>query len=99
MYNPAFSKFGGVLKPSHISKREDYLSFFIVSKDQRMDLHHSVCANTGLYRDGSIAVKNVTKNYKESTYAPALKAMEGVEPSEASNPRTVITRSGSTTLL
>lgn len=34
------------------------------------------------YRDGSIAVKNVTKNY-----APVLKAIEGVEPSEASNPR------------
>lgn len=39
------------------------------------------------YRDGSIAVKNVTKNYKESTNAPVLKITEGVEPSEASTPR------------
>ena len=41
------------------------------------------------------------KKYKEiiRKNAPVLKIMEGVEPSEASNPRTVITRSGSTTLL
>lgn len=62
--------------------RLEGLSKFIVSNGQRMELRHPRSLQLASYRDGAIAVKNVTKNY-----APVLKAIEGVEPSEASNPR------------